>query len=103
MRFMFEVELSDPTGSLVASLSSSEMEGFIGMGAEEFSSHGKEDRAYFLDLCVYRGVIVRLKSERLVGGVKHRAVSATKSNHKRSLDQIKAIAIEEKTKYVNSW
>ena len=100
---MFDIELSDPTGCLIADLSSDRLEEFIGMGVTDYAGYNREQRAMYMDLCAYKEIVVRLKSERMVGGVIHRAISAGKTNHKRSLTQIRAMAIEEKTKYIGSW
>jgi hypothetical protein len=102
-RFLFDLEVSDSTGCLSADLNSDRLQDYVGMTAEEFAACEKGDRTYYLDLCVYKGIVVRLKSERVVGGVNHKAVSASKTNHQQSLAQIRAMAIEEKTKYVSTW
>jgi hypothetical protein len=65
--------------------------------------HRAEDRAYFLELNIYKGIIVKLKSERVIGGVNHKAVSASMCSHKRPLAKIRTMTIDEKTKYVNPW
>lgn len=42
---------------------------------------------------------MKVKSCRLIGGTDHKAVSATRFNHKRGISAIKSMVIEEKTKY----
>jgi hypothetical protein len=93
-RFLFDLELSDPTGCLTADLSSDSLEEFIGMGATDYAGYNREQRAMYMDLCAYKEIVVKLKSERVVGGLTHRAISAGKTNHKRSLTQIRTMAIE---------
>ena len=98
-RAQFDLEIQDASGSLVACLFSDAMQGFVNILPEEYTKQSKEDRESFAELCAYTQIIMRVKSCRQVGGADHKAVSATRFNHKRGLSVIKSMVIEEKTKY----
>lgn len=92
---MFELELSDPTGCIKADLNSDLLPELMEITAEQYAITGDEEqRKFCLDLWAYTGVLIKLKSERVVGGLIHKVVSASKTNHKRSLSQIRSMTIE---------
>lgn len=48
-----------------------------------------EEREDYLLLCSYMEMIIRLKSERVVGGCSHTVTSVGKVSHDRGVNQIK--------------
>lgn len=102
-RFLFSAEVADSTGSIDVTLYSEEAETFIGLNSCEYANMESEERSTMLQLSSFQNVLLRVKSEKVVGGSSHYVAKASRVGHKRGLDQIKEKTIQAKTQYTNNW
>lgn len=63
----------------------------------------EEDRKNTLELSSFQNILLRVKSEQLVGGPVHLVVKASKIDYKRGLEEIKDQSITAKTSYKPEW
>ena len=63
----------------------------------------EEERKSVLELSSYQNILLKVKSEQLVGGAVHLVVKASKIDHKRGLEEIKDQSITAKTSYRPVW
>ena len=102
-RFIFSSEVADSTGSLDIKIFQEDIASFINTEPEDYASQTASDRAALLELSTYQNILLKVKSEQLVGGPAHLVAKAEKNSHRRGLDQIKEQSIQSKTAYQSPW
>lgn len=102
-RFLLTAEVADSSSSMEVKFSSDEIEGFVNMGVEDYVKMSQENRNSVLELSTYQNVVLRVKSEKAIGGSQHYVSKVQRANHTRSLREIKDRSIEDKTKYTSAW
>jgi len=63
----------------------------------------EEERKTILELSSFQNILLRVKSEQLVGGPIHLVVKTSKIDYKRGLEDIKDQSITERTSYRPVW
>lgn len=98
-RFNFVSEVADSTGSIDVKVFSEEITPFINMSPEEYASQPEEERKSILDISSFQNILIRVKSQKKVGGAIHLVVRAEKIYHRKGLEQIKEQSINSRTSY----
>ena len=102
-RLIFEAEVADSTGSMIVKIFSQEIENFINTTSEDYAKMEKQERKGLLELSSFKNIILRVKSEQLVGGPTHLVLKSFKTDHRNGLEQIKEQSISQKTSFKPSW
>jgi len=63
----------------------------------------KEERTSILELSSFQNILLKVRSQKFIGGSGHFVVKAEKISHKRGLEQIKEQSLERKTLFMNRW
>ena len=91
--------MADSTGSIDVKVFSEEITPFINMSPEEYANQPEEERRSILDISSFQNILIRVKSQKKVGGAIHLVVRADKISHRKGLEQIKEQSINSRTSY----
>lgn len=56
-----------------------------------------------MELSAFQNVVLRVRSEKIIGGSTHFATRAEKVSHRRTYEQIKAKEVDSRTKMISHW
>jgi hypothetical protein len=82
---------------------SDEIESFLNLNVEDYSSMPLPRRQEILELSTYQNILIRAKSEKMIGGSQHYVNRVQRVIHSRSLHEIRERSVEEKLKYKSVW
>lgn len=78
-------EVADSTSSLEVKFTSDDIEGFLNASLEEYSGLSLPRKEELLELSTYQNVLLRVKSEKVVGGSVHYVNRVQRTAHSRAL------------------
>lgn len=73
----------------------------MNMNCKEYLSQSQEERQCFLELCAYQNLLVRVRSERVLGGAVHIANKSEKAGHLNGMNRLKEKSLEERMRFTS--